>query len=85
MDKKKLSGIIAEIVTVLFLLLNGLDIQFRHNARQWVREVVAHPAYKPACWVLFSMDCVLGFGLSGKENKIKKKDIQTDVLFCITE
>ena len=55
MDKKKLSGIIAEIATVLFLLLNGLDIQFRHNARQWVREVVAHPAYKPACWVLFSI------------------------------
>ena len=26
MDKKKLSGIIAEIATVLFLLLNGLDI-----------------------------------------------------------
>ena len=38
MDKKKLSGIIAEIATVLFLLLNGLDIQFKHNARQWVRE-----------------------------------------------
>ena len=33
MDKKKLSGIIAEIATVLFLLLNGLDIQFKHNAR----------------------------------------------------
>lgn len=38
-----------------FLLLNGLDIQFKHNAREWVREVVAHPAYKPACWVLFSI------------------------------
>lgn len=54
MDKKKLSGIIAEIATVLFLLLR-LDIQFKHNARQWVREVVAHSAYKPACWVLFSI------------------------------
>ena len=54
MDKKKLSGIIAEIATVLFLLLNGLDIQFRHNARQWVREVVAHSVIT-ACWVLFSI------------------------------
>ena len=53
MYKNELSRIIGGIATVLFLLLNGLDIQFRHNARQWVREVVAHPAYKPACWVLF--------------------------------
>ena len=50
---KKCSGIIAEIATVLFLLLNGLNIQLRHNTRQWVREVVAHPAYEPACRVLF--------------------------------
>ena len=53
MNKKKLSGIIAEIATVLYLLLNGLDIQLRHNTRQWVREVVAHPAYEPVCRVLF--------------------------------
>lgn len=70
MDKKKLSGIIAEIATVLFLLLNGLDIQFRHNARQWVREVVAHPAYKPACWVLFVIalqrGLYIGFWFIGK-------------------
>ncbi len=55
---KKCSGIIAEIATVLFLLLNGLDIQFRHNTRQWVREVVAHPAYEPACRVLFAVALV---------------------------
>lgn len=70
MDKKKLSGIIAEIATVLFLLLNGLDIQFRHNARQWVREVVAHPAYKlpvGCCLVLlWQHGLCIGFWFIGK-------------------
>ena len=55
---RKCSGIIAEVATVLFLLLNGLDIQLRHNTRQWVKEVVAHPAYEPICRVLFAVALV---------------------------
>ncbi len=55
MNKKKCSGIIAEIATVFFLLLNGLNIPLRHNTRQWVRGVVDHPAYEPACRVLFAV------------------------------
>lgn len=55
---RKCSGIIAEIATVFFLLLNGLDIQLKHNTRQWVREVVAHPAYEPVCCVLFAVALV---------------------------
>ena len=81
---RKCSGIIAEVATVLFLLLNGLDIQLRHNTRQWVREVVAHPAYEPICRVLFAvaLACILGFGLS--EKKKIKKGHPNGCPFCVT-